>query len=270
MTPPCPRWMQFLPTPAWIEQSEQFDESISEASRRDLLRSWPAILAEVELALRWAVVENNPRSYLKSADVEESKGYCLGRRFFEKHSESGYWVEVECCFLGERPDGSEFVWKRCLVTLYWNLESGHGQLARSRVTGRSANLSRLDYRQIGEFDLENSESFADAEPEERERLARYWPQVVGKLTELARQSVEDGYFSGELDDSGFPNAVDMTGEFYIEDSLGVGEDSLTVFLRFQQRRTCAVQENFDYLGQELGIRLVNGVPLLDWDNTSVI
>lgn len=263
--------MQWLETPDWLDASQLFGEGINEGDKRKLQRSWPHILQEVENSLRWAVVEDNPQAYLHPKDVGDCHGFCIGRRFYEKHTDNHFWIEVECCFMREMAKVGGIIFCRCIVTLYWNLNNVKGQLARCRVTGRTAQLSKLNYQRIGTFDLLSSEGFQDAEPEEQKLLIEFWPSVMARLEEFARQAVEDGCFSGELDDWGFPNLAELTGQFYIDGStVGAYSNGICVMLRFLERQRWQEQDNFDYLGEEIGIELSDDGLSFAWKNTSVI
>lgn len=256
-------------TPEWAASSVVFAPELLEEDRTSLAQQREHILVSVEETLHWAftdpeAIQKFQHEFYYADGVHGD--YFVGRQYFGRGEASSVIIETECCLTSQDFKDRPFAHYRFIVTLNWDLTTASGRRVLARETERESVLATLQFQRLGTpslADVLDPRSADDVDAAEYaaciERLEANWPSFLEFVESSARQAVEDGSSSGELDYEFFPSRLEMTGEYRIEDVRirSVGEDvvELAAMLHFLRHPQMTDDQDRNYLGYELDIEM---------------
>ena len=267
--------LQQVPTPPWAVGDQMFAPELLPEDHRLLNDQLSEIHVAAQEALRWAITEVKGNIWLDrvQSELRDAPGqYFVGRHFFDQDpAHPGcYLIEIECCFLRTGARGTPYVHPRYTVTLRWNAQQRAGTPQLARETERESRLARLTYRLVRTLrpqDIPGHDALTQAE---QAFLESRWTEVLDSLQQAAREAVEDGSASGELDDEFFPSRLCLTGEYYIDSVSSSSDESFVLMLHFLQYAYFEGQSAFDYLGYDLDLHMTDGPLAYElWGHSSI-
>ncbi len=235
-----------------------------------LEQQMPALLRQVEDTVYWAMFEPEQVATLQltryfSEDVHGT--YFIGRQHLEKHpNQPGISiVETEFCLRETTQQERPYIYQRYVVMLEWNTSTSSGRALLGRDHQRASVLSTLNVRLVKTFELSDVERQNGIEEEWRRLLSARWDELLNVLQGAATEELEDGSSSGELDDTFFPERIEMTGEYAIRGLSDWGTEDGTsdvlVSLIFQAHPSFPDQQAFNYLNLDFIVSIQADNPL---------
>ena len=268
-------------TPDWLPHASTVHSPLSAAAEAKLPSQRPAILAQIEATLRWALtdpqaIEQLQHSHLYSEDVLGD--YCLGRELVWQIGDERFIIELETCLLWRHSGREVGIYKRYIAITDWNAVTSRGVRVLSRTAERESQLAALNIRQIGHPHLDDvlKDDEGKLSGPQRQSIERHWPQILAVAQAGAVEAIANGSSSGELDHSFFPARIAMTGEYFIAE-ISVLEPSeskdwsLMVMLHFQEHPFREDQTSFNYLGydMEIWLDLTGHVQYETWGSSAI-